>query len=241
MSETVALIPARSGSKGVPNKNIRTLGGHPLMAYTIAACRRCALIDRVIVSTDSAEYAAIAMHYGAEVPFLRPPELSRSESPDSEFIVHALDWLADEGREPIRVVHMRPTTPLRDSAVVDRGIAAFAETEDASALRSVHEMSESAYKTLEIVPGGWLARLGMKDTELDAVNLARQSFPNTYVANGYVDVLSVARIRLTGKIHGDRVMAFITPPVAEVDTEIDFKFLEFCVASDPLLASSVEV
>ena len=73
------------------------------------------------------------------------------------------------------------------------------------------------------------------------MNLARQSFPSTYVANGYVDVLSVARIRSTGKIHGDRVMAFITPPVAEVDTEIDFKFLEFCVASDPLLASFVEV
>ena len=131
--------------------------------------------------------------------------------------------------------------PLRDPTVVDRGIAAFAETEDASALRSVHEMSESAYKTLEITPDGWLARLGMRDTALDAVNLARQSFPNTYVANGYVDVLSVARIRSTGKIHGDRVMAFITPAAVEVDTEMDFEYLEFCVARDPLLANSIEV
>ena len=85
-----------------------------------------------------------------------------------------------------------------------------------------------------------MARLGTKDTELDAVNLARQSFPDTYVANGYVDVLSVSVIRSTGGIHGDRVIAFVTPPVAEVDTEIDFRFLEFCVASDPLLASAVE-
>ena len=134
MSEIVALIPARSGSKGVPNKNIRTLGGHPLMAYTIASCRRCALIDRVIVSTNSPEYAEVAMRYGAEAPLLRPAELSGSESPDREFIVHALDRLADEGREPTSVAHMRPTTPLRDPAVVDRGVAAFLENEEASAL-----------------------------------------------------------------------------------------------------------
>ena len=210
------------------------------MAYTIAACRRSALIDRVIVSTDSPEYVEIAMRYGAEAPFLRPAQMSGSESPDREFILHALDWLAHEGQEPTNLVHMRPTTPLRDPAVVDCGITTFADKEDASALRSVHEMSESAYKTLEITPDGWLARLGRKDTALDAVNLARQSFPNTYVANGYVDVLSVAAIRSTGNIHGDRVMAFVTPPVAEVDTENDFKFLEFCVANDPLLASSVE-
>ncbi len=237
----MALIPARSGSEGVPNKNIRLLGGHPLMAFTIAACRRCALIDRVIVSTDSAEYGEIARCYGAEVPFLRPAELAESDSPDIGFIVHALDWLVGEGREPTNVVHMRPTTPFREPAVVDRGIAAFAASDDASALRSVHEMSESAYKTLEISPDGWLARLGMTDTALDTANRARQSFPDTYVANGYVDVLSVAFIRSTGLLHGDRVMAFITPPAVEVDSENDFKFLEFCVADDPLFARLVRV
>ena len=184
LPETVALIPARSGSKGVPNKNVRLLGGHPLMAYTIASCRRCALIDRVIVSTDSAEYAEIASSYGAEVPFLRPTELAESNSPDIEFVVHALDWLADEGREPTSVVHMRPTTPFRDPAVVDLGIDTFVANEDASALRSVHEMSESAYKTLEISPDGWLAPLGMVDTALDAANLGRQGFPFTYMAIG---------------------------------------------------------
>jgi len=209
------------------------------MAYTIASCRRCALIDRVIVSTDSAEYAEIASSYGAEVPFLRPTELAESNSPDIEFVLHALDWLADEGREPTSVVHMRPTTPFRDPAVVDLGIDTFVANEDASALRSVHEMSESAYKTLEISPDGWLAPLGMVDTALDAANLGRQGFPVTYMANGYVDVLSVRFIRSNGLLHGDRVMAFITPPAAEVDTEMDFGFLEYRVASDPSLASSV--
>ena len=210
------------------------------MAYTITSCNRCSLIDRVIVSTDSAEYARIAMAYGAEVPFLRPTELAESNSPDIEFVVHALDWLADEGREPTTVVHMRPTTPFRDPAVVDRGIAAFAQQPDASALRSVHKMSESAFKTLEITADGWLTRLGTTDTSLDSANLARQSFPHTFVGNGYVDVLSVALIRSTGLLHGDRVRAFITPPAVEVDTETDFDYLEFCVANDPMLANLVK-
>jgi len=210
------------------------------MAYTIASCRRCALIDRVIVSTDSAEYAKIAMSYGAEAPFIRPEELAKCDSPDIEFIVHALDWLADEEREPSTVVHMRPTTPFRDPDVVSRGITAFVENEDASALRSVHEMSESAYKTLEMSPEGWLAPLGMVERALDTANLARQGFPTTYVANGYVDVLSVRFIRSTGLMHGDRVMAFLTPPAVEVDTEMDFQLLEYCVANDPSLVSPVK-
>ncbi len=241
MADTIALIPARSGSQGVPHKNIRALGGHPLMAYTIAACRRSGLIDRVIVSTDSDEYAEIARRYGAEVPFLRPAKFSGSNSPDREFVLHALDWLAEAGGEPTNVAQMRPTTPFRDPAIIDRAITAFSENNQASALRSVHEMSESSYKTFEITPDGWLATLGLVDLTLDTVNLARQSFPATFIANGYVDVLSVAFIRSTGLLHGDRVMAFVTPPAVEVDREIDFEFLEFRVAQDPLLTKPVEV
>jgi N-acylneuraminate cytidylyltransferase len=101
-------------------------------------------------------------------------------------------------------------------------------------------MSESAYKTLEMSPEGWLAPLGMVERALDTANLARQGFPTTYVANGYVDVLSVRFIRSTGLMHGDRVMAFLTPPAVEVDTEMDFQLLEYCVANDPSLVSPVK-
>jgi len=227
MSSIVALIPARAGSKGVPHKNIKPLGGRPLIEWSIKACLKSQLIDRVIVSTDSPEYAELAIELGAEAPFLRPSEISADRSTDYDFIVHALDWLASNGCEPQHVVHIRPTTPYRNPALVDEAIKAFRSELRATALRSVHEMSESAYKTFEIALAGQLKRLGSDSTALDAANNARQQFPATYQANGYVDVLSSRFIRTNGLIHGDWVMPFITPTVIEVDTLDDFAHLEF--------------
>jgi len=236
MAKVLALIPARAGSKGVPNKNVRPLGGHPLLAWSIAACRKSATIGRVIVSTDSPEYVSLTQKLGGEAPFLRPAEISGDRSTDYEFIVHALDWLLARGEEPDYIVHIRPTTPLRDPALIDDAVHAFMGASHATALRSVHEMPESAYKTFEIAPGGQLKRVGSDSTALDAANNARQQFPSTYVANGYVDVLSTAFIRKAGLIHGDHVMPFVTPPVVEVDSEEDFAHLEFQLAKAPEIA-----
>ena len=236
MSKVIALIPARAGSKGVPNKNVRILGGHPLLAWSIAACRKSATITRTIVSTDSAEYATLAKNVGAEAPFLRPAEISGDRATDYDFVVHALDWLASRGEEPDLVVHIRPTTPLRRPKLIDEAVRAFKNSPNATALRSVQEMPESAYKTFELAPGGQLKRLGCDDTTLDAANSARQQFPNTYQANGYVDVLSTAFIRRARLIHGDFVMPFITPFVVEVDTEDDFTYLDFQLGRAPEFA-----
>lgn len=233
MAKVVALIPARAGSKGVPNKNMRLLGGHSLLAWSIAACLKSSAIERVIVSTDSAEYAALAKKLGAEAPFLRPAAISDDRSTDYDFIVHALDWLAAEKEEPEYLVHIRPTTPLRDPRLIDNAVAAFIAVPDATALRSVQEMPESAYKTFEVTAGGQLKRLGANNTDLDSANNARQQFPNTYQANGYVDVLSTAFIRKAKLIHGDHVIPFITPTVVEVDTEDDFAHLEFQLSQTP--------
>lgn len=233
MHKVIALIPARAGSKGVPNKNVRLLGGHSLLAWSIAACLKSSAIDRVIVSTDSAEYAALAQQLGAEAPFLRPAAISGDRSTDYDFIVHALDWLAAEEGEPDCLVHIRPTTPLRDPKLIDDAVAAFIAAPYATALRSVHEMPESAYKTFEMAAGGQLKRLGADDTALDSANNARQQFPSTYQANGYVDVLSTAFIRKSGLLHGDHVIPLITPTVVEVDTEDDFAHLEFQLTQMP--------
>jgi CMP-N,N'-diacetyllegionaminic acid synthase len=233
MTSIVALIPARAGSKGVPDKNTRLLGGYPLIAWSIAACLKSRRIGRTIVSTDSEVYAAVARGAGAEAPFLRPAAISGDRSTDYEFIVHALDWLAAHSEEPQTVVHIRPTTPLRDPTLVDQAIDAFAAAPDATALRSIHPMSESAYKTFEIGPQGLLQRLGAPGETLDAANNARQQFPTTYMANGYVDVLSTAFIRRHGLIHGARVLPFVTPVVTEVDTLDDFARLEFELAQSP--------
>lgn len=239
MSCIIAIIPARSGSKGVPHKNIRNLGGRPLLEWSIKACLRSKLINRVIVSTDSEEYVEIANNLGAESPFLRPPEISGDSSTDYEFVIHALDWLAAHGGEPELLVHIRPTTPFRAPALIDDAIEAFRNETRATALRSVHEMSESAYKTFEIGPAGQLKLLGSESTALDSSNLARQQLPATYQANGYVDVLSTRFIRSHGLIHGEWVLPFITPTVVEVDTEDDFAHLEFLLDRNPEFANQL--
>jgi len=239
MSKITALIPARSGSKGVPNKNIRLLGGHPLLEWSIKAAKKSKLIDRVIVSTDSEEYAKIAIQFGAEVPFLRPAEISGDRATDYDFIAHALDWFLAEGCEPEYVVHIRPTTPFRDPILIDKAIELFQISHHASALRSAHEMSESAYKTFEIASSGQFKRVGSNDSSMDSANNARQEFPVTYQANGYVDVLSTRFIRKSGLIHGDWVLPFITPSVVEVDTEEDFLLLEYQLSRESSMTTQI--
>lgn len=237
--KVVALIPARAGSKGVPDKNIRLLGGHPLVEWSIAASRRSSLVDRVIISTDSPEYARLASAAGAEAPFLRPAEISGDASTDLDFVIHALDYLASRGEEPDYIVHIRPTTPFRDPELIDSAIRAYMNEAKATALRSVHEMAESAYKTFEIDSRKVLKRVGSESTALDIANNARQAFPKTYQANGYVDVLSTRFIRAHRLMHGDFVQPFITPPVVEVDREEDFEHLEFQLSRNLKIAAQL--
>ena len=227
MSEVIALIPARSGSKGVLNKNKRLLGNYPLIAWSILAAKKSKFIDRIIVSTDSEEYAKLAIEYGAEAPFLRPEKISGDSSTDYEFILHALDWLLNKGDEPKYIAHIRPTTPLRDPLLIDCAIDFFKKNSKATSLRSAHEMPESAYKTFEIATEGQFKIVGANNTDLDKANSARQQFPKTFQPNGYIDVLSTQFIRNTGILHGNWVLPFITPISFEVDTEDDFIFLEY--------------
>lgn len=230
--KVIAIIPARSGSKGVPNKNILSLGGHPLLAWSISAARRSRLIDEVIVSTDSEEYARIADEYGASVPFLRPASLSQDDSSDLSCMQHALSEIKRTGKGPEIIVHLRPTTPLRDPAIVDRAIESYLSDHVHTALRSVHEMSESAYKSLEISESGVLKGINSYDTSLDKFNDSRQSYAKTYSANGYVDILDVEHIERTGLLHGDSVKAFIVSEAYEIDTLEDFAYIEYLAGKD---------
>src|SRR3972149_1828506 len=124
--EVLAVVQARGGSKSIPGKNIRSLAGHPLIAYSIAAGLAAQSVTRLIVSTDSQEIAEIARQYGAEVPFLRPPELAQDDSPDLPLFQHALRWLEDhEDYRPDVVVQLRPTSPLRPVGLIDEAVEAL--------------------------------------------------------------------------------------------------------------------
>jgi N-acylneuraminate cytidylyltransferase len=221
-----AIIPARGGSKGVPGKNLRSVAGHPLVAYSIAAARCCPRIDRVIVSTDSPEIAAICRRYGAETPFLRPPELAGDLSTDREFVLHALEWFSEnEERLPDALVHLRPTTPLRDPRGITAGIDEYWRDGTATSLRSVHLAVHTPYKWFR-EESGYLFGLFDAAGRPGYANLPRQLFPPVYIPNGYVDVLRTEFVLSAQDIHGERIHAFVTREVPDLDTPADFEDVE---------------
>jgi N-acylneuraminate cytidylyltransferase len=226
MNKVFAIIPARSGSKGVRDKNIKSLRGHSLLEWSINAAKRSQLIDRVFISTDSLEYAQIGREHGAEVPFLRPDDISGDTASDLDFIIHAIEEFHKMGLEPDYLVHIRPTTPIRDPDVIDAAISLFQNNNQFNSLRSVHKMSESSYKTLEIHDGNLTPLALFGDTKTDS-NAPRQSFPDTYQANGYVDVLDTKFIMKNQEIHGKKILPFITDTAYEVDSIEDFDYLEY--------------
>jgi N-acylneuraminate cytidylyltransferase len=154
----IAIIPARSGSKGVPGKNIKLLGEIPLFAFSIIAAKMMPSVSRVIVSTDSEEYAEIAKEYGAEVPFLRPNEISGDKSTDFDLFLHALNWFKEnENLVPEYILHLRPTTPLRNPQIMEDAVRLFIENKNlASSLRSGHSAPESPYKWFLKDDNNWL-------------------------------------------------------------------------------------
>lgn len=227
----ISIIPARSGSKGIPKKNIKLLAGYPLIAYSIIASRLSSEIERTIVSTDSQEFADIARSYGAEVPFLRPENISRDNSLEIELVKHAIEWFQTyENYKPEYIVMLLPTTPLRDPVLVDAAIKKIMDNKNATSLRSAFETRESPYKLFEI-KDGLFAGMFPNDPRSEYYDLPRQTFPPVYHPNGYVDIIKSQIINSLGVLHGPRILPFITPDVGELDRPEDFEFIEFVLSN----------
>jgi CMP-N,N'-diacetyllegionaminic acid synthase len=140
--KAVAFIPARSGSKRVPNKNIRRLADHPMLAYTVRAAIDSGIFDAVICATDSQLYADVARHYGAEVPFLRTSEISGDKSPDIEWVAWMLEQLKAQGRQYEIFSILRPTSPFRLSSTIQRAWRSFNEDPMADSLRAIEKCKQ---------------------------------------------------------------------------------------------------
>ena len=223
--KNLAIVPARGGSKGIPKKNIKLLGEYPLIAYTIIAAKLSKKIDRVIVSTDSEEIAEVSKKYGAEVPFLRPAEISGDKSDDIEFFKHALDWLEkNENYTPDLIIHLRPTTPLRDHKIIDNAITEIINDKNATALRSAHIFENTGYKLFKL-KDNYIEFFGREDFNgKEYYNLPRQSLPITYIPNGYVDIILPKILKETGLLHGNKIRAFITEKIPDIDTYKDLEY-----------------
>lgn len=221
------IIPARGGSKGIPGKNIKLVAGYPLIAYTIAAAKMSKNISRIIVSTDSMEIASIAKKYGAEVPFMRPSELAGDKSLDIDFVLHAINWFQQyENKIPDYIVHLRPTTPLRDPAIIDQAVQKIKTCPESTSLRSGHPAAESPFKWFVLDEQGFFKGI-LPEYSNDFINAPRQSFPAVYIPDGYVDVLKAVFIKKSNALHGDKMIGFVSPACVEIDNIKDLEFLEF--------------
>ncbi len=204
MPAAVALVPARGGSERVPGKNVLPLAGHSLIAYTIAAARRSGLFDAVVCSTDSPEIAAVARHYGAEVPGLRPPELATSTSPDIDWVTHVLD-----GRDEELFAILRPTSPFRTAGTIRRAWDRLLEIE-ADSIRAVELVKQHPGK-MWLLDGELMRPL--LEQPADGTPYHSQQYaalPQVYVQNSSLEIAWARVVREDGSIAGRRVAPFFT-------------------------------
>jgi CMP-N,N'-diacetyllegionaminic acid synthase len=216
----VALIPARQGSKRVPGKNVRLLNGHPAIAYTIAPAVESGVFESVIVSTDSEEIAAIARHYGAEVPFLRPAAFAGDTSPDIQWLAHTLAELQRQGRAWDCFSLLRPTSPFRSAGTIRRAWTRFIGQEGVDSLRAVEKCAQHPGK-MWIVRGARMFPLlpfGLTAPAADDAGSVEQpwhstpyqALPPVYVQNASLEIAWTRIVFERGTIAGDVIVPFIT-------------------------------
>ena len=216
----LCIIPARSGSKGLPDKNIMDFKGKPLLSWSIehAQQSKYSKYMKIIVSTDSEKYAEISKQYGAETPFLRPSNISGDISSDYECIKHCVDWLKEnENYKPDIILHLRPTQPCRKIEHINLAIEKFIIIRDKyDSLRSVIPIEKSPYKMYSINNDELKPLFDEVNNIKEPYNQARQLLPQCYLHNGYIDILNTD-ILTNNTISGTKIYPF----VMDMDNNID--------------------
>jgi N,N'-diacetyl-8-epilegionaminate cytidylyltransferase len=221
----IGLICARGGSKGVARKNLRLLGGKPLIGWAIETARNCPSLDRVIVSTEDAEIADVARQLGAEIPFVRPSELAQDGSPELLVWKHALKSIVEQdGRMPDLLVNLPATSPFRAIEDVEACIRNLV-SHSADLCITVRHAHRSPYFNMVSLNDGW-AQLVIKPAT-PIVN--RQAAPEVFEITTVAYAASASYVVRTNKLLGDRVCATIVPEdrSLDIDTELDMAFAEF--------------
>lgn len=205
----IALIPARAGSKRVKAKNIRPLGDHPLIAYTIAAAITSGIFEAVVVSTESEEIADISRHYGADVPFLRPIGYAADTSPDIEWLTYTLGRLRDDGRLTDAFALLRPTSPFRQAHTIQRAWQQFQNTSGIDSLRAVEKCQQHPGK-MWVIRGDRMAPLLLNPNGVPWHSTPYQALPEVYVQNASLEIAWTRVVLEGGSIAGDILTPFIT-------------------------------
>jgi N-acylneuraminate cytidylyltransferase len=226
--EIWAFIPARSGSKSIKNKNIKKFCGKPLIYYTFKILSNIKNIKKIIFSTDSMNYIKIAKKFGIKfLPHIRSKKTSRDLATDLEVFQ---EFIKNEKKKRVNLpeffLHLRPTTPFRKPEVVNKAIQKFFKIKNNyTAMRSISKLSNTGFRTLILKKKTLVSMFG-KNKNMDKLNIARQNFPNTFIANGYVDIIKTKLLE-QNKIHGNKVYGLLTEGLnSDIDTLEDFNNLE---------------
>jgi len=209
--QCLGFIPARGGSKRIPNKNIKPLNGRPLLFYAISSAINSNVFSRVIVSTESQEIADVALRYGAEVPFLRPVEYARDLSPDIEWVKHLISTLKGKGDIAECFAILRPTSPFRRPETIQRAWAQFIFDGKADSLRAVEKCKQHPAKMWR-VKGNRIVPVMARDDPSKAPwhSSPYQSLPEIYVQNASLEIAWCSVPIEKGTIAGDKIMPFFT-------------------------------
>jgi CMP-N,N'-diacetyllegionaminic acid synthase len=234
MPSILGLIPARSGSKRLPNKNISRLGDHPLMAYAISSALGSGIFASVMVSTDSEAYADIARYYGAEVPFLRPPEFATATSPDIEWVDYTLDRLSKEGREYDCFSILRPSNPFRRPATIRRAWDEFLRGGNADSLRAVEPVRQHPGKMWVVRGRRMMPLLPLSPAERPWHSMQMAALPEVWVQNASLEI-AWSRIVCEGHtISGATIMPFFTSELEgfDINSQQDWDHAQALIARD---------
>ena len=229
--EVLGLIGIRSGSKGLPNKNIKQLGNRPLVGWIIKAALASKSITRLIVSTDSQVYADIATKCGAEVPFLRPSSLAQDNSPEYDYVKHSLDWLEkNESYRPEFVVRLMATSPLQSPEEIDILINILHEDLSADSAVIISEARQHPMKALKLIDDAdgrkqLVSYFGESGREVTPI--ARQNYDPAYFRSNII-ACRTSVVHQTDSLTGDKVRFHIVPQhkSIDIDSELDFKLAE---------------
>ena len=218
----LGLIPARGGSKGIPRKNVRSLGGKPLIAWTIEQGKESRYIDRLVVSTDDRQIADVAREWGADVPFLRPDDLATDDARGVDVVIHALQELPEFDV----VVLLQPTSPFRVTGDIDAAIALWKDNESSSVV-GVTEVAKSPYWMYRIRDDGALTELLPKPAS--AAN--RQQLPKTYALNGAVYVTTAASLLELESFLSPSARPYVMPSdrSVDLDSQLDWLYAEWLI------------
>ncbi len=226
MTKVLAIIPARSGSKGVINKNIKSLDGHPLISYTISQAKKSKLISKTIVSTDSKKISEIAESYGAQAPFIRPKELSQDHSLTYDVVKHCIDFFNKQNDTYDIIVLLQPTTPLRPFKVIDKAIEMLLNDNSINSVVSVVDVEGNHPNRMKIIKNGKLINYvnqGFEDMR------PRKELPKVYIRSGAIYAIRcknfISEKSLVSKDCAPIIMKY--EDTINIDNLSDFNYCEF--------------